>query len=325
MGTGLINQTFLVRTADHAQFVLQRLNPIFSSAINVDIDVVTRQIETAGHPTPRLVPAQHGQLWVESAGETWRVLTYVAGVCCDTLEDPHQAREAGALLARFHLILSKLQHEFVNVRPGVHDTARHLKALWNVLDSRQDHPNYVEIEPLAKEILSLAAQLPVLPGLPDRVVHGDPKISNVVFDDADGKAICMIDFDTLTRMPLPLELGDAFRSWCNPAGEDTPQTRFSLELFATAISGYASVASGFIEPEERSSVVSATRMIMLELAARFCADALTESYFAWNPNKFSSRSEHNRVRAEGQLAVYRSLTDQADEAERLVDQAFSPG
>ena len=71
--------------------------------------------------------------------------------------------------------------------------------------------------------------------------------------------------------------------------------------------------------------VSATRIIMLELAARFCADALTESYFAWNPNKFSSRSQHNRVRAEGQLAVYRSLTDQAGEAERLVDQAFSLG
>ena len=325
MGTGLINQTFLVRTTDNEQFVLQRLNPIFSPAINVDIDVVTRQIETAGHPTPRLVPAQQGQLWVESAGEIWRVLTYVPGVCCDTLDDPDQAREAGALLARFHLMLSKLQHEFVNVRPGVHDTARHLKALRTALDSRRDHPDHVEIEPLAKEILSLATQLPVLPGLPDRVVHGDPKISNVVFDDADGKAICMIDLDTLTRMPLPLELGDAFRSWCNQAGEDTPQTRFSLELFATAISGYASEASGFIEPEERSSVVSATRMVMLELAARFCADALTESYFAWNPNKFSSRSEHNHVRAEGQLAVYRSLTDQADEAERLVDQAFSPG
>jgi Ser/Thr protein kinase RdoA (MazF antagonist) len=323
MGTGLINQTFLVRTTDHAQFVLQRLNPIFSPEINIDIDVVTRQIETAGHPTPRLVPAQHGQLWVESASEIWRVLTYVAGVCCDTLGDPDQAREAGALLARFHLTLSKLQHEFVNVRPGPHDTARHLKALRDVLDSRRGHPNYVEIAPLAKEILSLAAQLPVLPGLVDRVVHGDPKISNVVFDDADGKAICMIDFDTLTRMPLPLELGDAFRSWCNPAGEDTPQAGFSLELFAMAISGYASEAGGFIEPQERSSVVSAIRTITLELAARFCADALTESYFAWNPNKFSSRSEHNRVRTQGQLAVYRSLTSQADEAERLVIRAFS--
>jgi hypothetical protein len=135
----------------------------------------------------------------------------------------------------------------------------------------------------------------------------------------------MIDLDTLTHMPLPLELGDAFRSWCNPAGEDTSQGRFSLNMFAAGINGYASEADGFIEPAERSTVVSATRTIMLELAARFCADALTESYFAWNPAKFASHSEHNRIRAQGQLAIYRSLTDQAEEAEQLVVQAFLPG
>ncbi len=135
----------------------------------------------------------------------------------------------------------------------------------------------------------------------------------------------MIDLDTLTHMPLPLELGDAFRSWCNPAGEDTPKGQFSLNMFAAGFNGYASEAGGFIKPEERSTVVSATRTIMLELAARFCTDALAEAYFAWNPAKFASRSEHNRIRAQGQLAIYRSLTDQAGEAEQLVAQAFLPG
>jgi len=325
LGTGLINQTFLIRATDNNRFVLQRLNPVFSPAINTDIDAVTRQLAAAGHPTPRLVPAQDGQLWIESGGEVWRLLTYVAGICRDTLDQPEQAREAGALLARFHLALSELQHEFVNVRPGVHDTARHLKALRAALDSGQDHPDYAEIESLANEILSLSKQLPALPRLRDRVVHGDPKISNVVFDEADGRAVCMIDLDTLTHMPLPLELGDAFRSWCNSSGEDTSQGQFSLNMFAAGINGYASEAGGFIEPDERSTVVSATRTIMLELAARFCADALAEAYFAWNPAKFASHSEHNRRRAQGQLAVYRSLTDQAEEAERLVVQAFLPG
>ncbi len=73
LGTGLINQTFLIRATDNDLFFLQCLNPVFSPAINTDIDAVTRHLATAGHPTPRLVPAQDGQLWVESAGEIWRL------------------------------------------------------------------------------------------------------------------------------------------------------------------------------------------------------------------------------------------------------------
>ena len=37
--------------------------------------------------------------------------------------------------------------------------------------------------------------------------------------DAD-RALCLIDLDTLAHMPVALELGDALRSWCNPATED---------------------------------------------------------------------------------------------------------
>ena len=73
-------------------------------------------------------------------------------------------------------------------------------------------------------------------------MHGDPKINNLLFDAATGRALCFIDLDTLGRMPLPLELGDAFRSWCNPAGEDNRQSAFALDLFAAAVDGYAAGA-----------------------------------------------------------------------------------
>jgi hypothetical protein len=61
--------------------------------------------------------------------------------------------------------------------------------------------------------------------------------------------------------------------------------------------------------------------IMIELAARFCADALNESYFAWDPVRFPSRSEHNRVRAEGQLRAWeacRKMETQLSEVSREV-------
>ena len=52
--------------------------------------------------------------------------------------------------------------------------------------------------------------------------------------------------------------------------------------------------------------------------ARFCADALNETYFGWDPDKFASRSEHNQVRAASQLAVARSLADQRADLETII-------
>jgi Ser/Thr protein kinase RdoA (MazF antagonist) len=178
------------------------------------------------------------------------------------------------------------------------------------------------VEPLAKLILAAADRLDPLPDVPERIVHGDPKVNNILFTPDRTRAICLIDLDTLTPMRLPLELGDAFRSWCNPAGEDRSRAWFSLELFEAAIGGYAAEAAGSVTPAEWRSIVTATETLYVELAARFCADALNESYFGWNAREFPSRSEHNQVRAESQLNAARSLADQRDAVQAAVHRAF---
>ena len=160
------------------------------------------------------------------------------------------------------------------------------------------------------------------PVLPARLVHGDPKINNILFDLVSDKALCLIDLDTLGRMPLPLELGDAFRSWCNPRGEDDQGSAFSLELFRGAIEGYAAGAAGWIAPAEYKAIVPATLTIYVELAARFCADALNESYFGWDAGRYPSRSAHNQLRASSQLAAARSLLDVRGAAEEVVRSVF---
>jgi hypothetical protein len=123
-------------------------------------------------------------------------------------------------------------------------------------------------------------------------------------------------------MPLPLELGDAMRSWCNPRSEDHLIGEFSIELFEPSIEGYADGSRDWIIRDEWAAIVPATEIILVELAARFCADALNENYFGWNPQKFSSRSEHNQVRAAGQLNEVRSLVAQKQELNAIVTKAF---
>lgn len=325
LGSGLINRTWLLSVPADSEkrlYVLQQLNRIFPPVINEDIAVVTRHLRARGLVAPELVRTTDGRLWVDHADGPFRLMTHVAGVSLDRLGNPGQAREAGRLLAAFHRGLDDLEHEFRNQRPGVHDTARHLGILRQSLVDHAQHRHIDVIRPLAGEILALADALPAIPPLPPRVVHGDPKINNLIFDEARSRAVCLIDLDTLGRMPLHLELGDAFRSWCNPKGEDVSQGVFDLDLFAAAIDGYAAGATGWITAEEVAVIVPGTLTIYVELAARFCADALRESYFGWDAIRYPSRSAHNQVRATSQLNAARALWQSREAAEAIVRKAF---
>ena len=301
--SGLINTSWRIDTPEGGRFVLQHVNPMFPATINRDINAVTRHLLGKGLRTPLIVPTTEDTPALQTADGVWRVLTFMPGVSRDTLENARQAAAAGALLGRFHNAVSDLDHTFSNPRPGMHDTAAHLQNLRHALDFHADHPYFGTVEPIAERILELARALPELPLTRERIVHGDPKISNFIFDPDTDEAVCLVDLDTVAHMPIVLELGDAFRSWCNPLGEDTRATTFSVPLFRAALGGYAQGSSNLLSDDEWRALPDATFTIALELAARFAADALQEGYFGWDAARYGSAPEHNQVRAAGQLRL----------------------
>jgi Ser/Thr protein kinase RdoA (MazF antagonist) len=321
--TGLINQTWYANDARSLPCILQRVNPVFPADVNTDIDVVTRHLRAKGLESPVLGRCRTGKLWFEHRGEVWRTLSYVDGESHDALQSTAQAFEAGRMLATFHRALADLDHTFRNARLGVHDTPKHLQELRVTLAEHGDHPQYARIALLGAEVLDLAATIAPLPQTSDRIVHGDPKISNVMFTRGGGRALCLIDLDTLARMPIAFELGDAFRSWCNPKTEDASSSTFSMPLFSAALDGYANGSSGLLQPLEWQSIAAATFTIAVELAARFCADALRERYFRWDPDRYANASEHNQARTRGQLNLALTIRAQRTEIDAAIERAFA--
>lgn len=47
----------------------------------------------------------------------------------------------------------------------------------------------------------------------------------------------IVSLDTVGRMPLHREFGDAWRSWCNPGGEDQTAATFDMDVFAASLAG----------------------------------------------------------------------------------------
>ncbi len=320
IATGLIHKTYRVDTTD-ARFALQCVSPIFAREVHDDIEAVTAHLAAKGVLTPRLVRTTTGQLSHLEGTEVWRVLTWLDGATLAKVRGPDDARTAAALLARFHGALSDLDHVFKARRLGVHDTARHLGVLRAALDEHTGHRLHAELAPLGQEILARATPLLDLSALPDRVVHGDPKITNVLFDAA-GQAHALVDLDTIAPMKLPHELGDALRSWSNPSGEDATQVTFDAAVFQAALEGYGSQRPAALTRAELEAVAPGTRLIILELAARFAADALNERYFGWDSARFATRGDHNLLRARAQLLLARDFDRQASALEQVARRAL---
>lgn len=325
LGSGLINDTFAVSVGAE-DYVLQRVHPVFAPEIHWNILAVTRHLTSHGLLTPVLILADDGRPWIHDDSGVWRLMTRIRGVSFDAVSDPAQSDAAAALLARFHGALADLEHEFVARRASVHDTPRHLETLRQALDEHCDHRLYEQVAPLGEALLRAARTLERIPDVPERVTHGDPKFNNILFRGDDGcernEAVALIDLDTVGPMALPLELGDAWRSWCNPKGEDESLARFDLDIFEASVHGYARARTMELLASEVEGLVHGVEWITLELSARFAADALAESYFGWNRERFGSAGEHNLVRATGQWSLHQEVVRCRPRRAEILREAF---
>lgn len=316
----LINQTYVIEGSARAPegLVLQRLHPVFGANVNEDIWAVTEHLARRGVLTPRLVPALSGTLWVDDGTRPWRALTFVPGLTFHRARSPAQLQNAAELLSAFQAALLDLRHTFVHQRP-LHESVRHFALLEEMLRSPAAAGDD-EAQALGAEILRRAARARSDFGaLPRRICHGDPKISNVLFreDDPD-RALCWIDLDTVGWGYLAYELGDALRSWSNPAGEDTDRVEVQLPLIEATLAGYVAGPAPAAEEAELSSVIDGLETVSLELSSRFARDVIEDRYWGWDATRFTSRREHNLLRARGQLAVAASVERQRPELAAIV-------
>lgn len=311
---GLMHQTWFVDD----DYVFQRLHPKLSSAaIVADYRAVTEHLARKGIPAPRLIPTRDGDSVLVDDGGWWRLTTRVPGITREKVRDPADAEAGARALGRFHVAMADLDYAFGSTHP-LHDTPGHLARLAASQADPKNAAHAALIAEAAAEIRAEIASLMLPEGLPSRVVHGDPKISNVMFEGDD--AVGLIDLDTCNRHSVLVDLGDAVRSWCRDGYEDELQ-RFHVDRFAAILRGYAAEGLALVEPE-RARLVDCGRLITLELASRFARDVLEDDYFAWDAERYDSRRAHNLARMQSMLHLARDMAARRADAEAAVARYF---
>jgi Ser/Thr protein kinase RdoA (MazF antagonist) len=308
--SGHINLTWRLRQDERddvpTDLILQRVNPVFDPSVQNDIYAVTSHLRDVGIPTIQMIATLEGAAFLDTDDEVWRLTRFIEGETRERMENMQQAREAGRVLGAFHRGMRSYSGGLSHSRMNVHDFSLHLQRLDMALLRFTDHRSHAQVATLAAHIVETAAEIRDFPPTRNVFVHGDPKISNIIFDN--DAAVCLIDLDTLTTMPIELEIADALRSWCNVEAEDSPNARFSREVFVAACEGY-----GGIDREIADILPDATAKIAVELAARFCTDALEERYFGWDDSRFETSSDHNQQRCQAQLTLAADILRQRSE------------
>jgi aminoglycoside phosphotransferase (APT) family kinase protein len=273
---------------------------------------------------PSLCPTREGAAsHLDERGETWRLLPWIEGT--RWAERAASASDAFATARAFGLFLRRLTDlpapALHTTIPAFHDTEARVRALEGV--SAADPKGRAascraEIEALFdRRPLATALAAPAAGGvLPERPVHNDAKIANVLFDAESGEALAVIDLDTAMPGLAAHDFGDLVRSSVSDSAEDERDlSRVGVrpEVFAALAKGFLDGTGDAITPGERAQLVTGARVIVYEQAVRFLADHLDgDRYYR------TSRPGHNLDRARAQLALLVSLEGASDELERVV-------
>ncbi len=298
---GLINQTFDLDNI----WILQHLNKIFKPEVNEDIAALTPVLQQHGVNVPLICRTTSGAASVEGADYgmepgCWRLMSKVAGKTIHKVRNIEQIRSLTSAISAFHKALDGYGYTFKHTRSGVHDFQKHRNALELALSTHANHLFFQRVQSLFEKMVHLEPFVrseDVMACEDLRIIHGDPKVSNLLFDN--DAVVSIVDLDTMAKSRVAFDIGDAIRSWCNPCKEDQ-EPEFNREYAREAIGLYLEI-SPFLSRAERNSLPHAAPLISLELAMRFARDALCEDYFAFDPQ--IGHDMHSYMRAKSMCAL----------------------
>jgi len=331
-GRGIIHDTYLVklRRGDD-QFILQRINTqVFKNPESImhNLQVVSKHMrerrKSAGSKIftewqmISAIPAKNGRnFFIDPEGGFWRALRFIRGASpLERIASSNDALEVGRALGAFHWLLSDLAPELLHdTLLGFHNVEEYLKHYDAVVDSDGKACKTVRF---CREFVDYRRDwAPVLEEarrqktLQIRIMHGDPKISNIMVDNETGRAVSIIDLDTVMPGLVQYDIGDCLRSCCNSRGEeaaDISAVRFDLERCRAVLSGYMEAARRFLTESDLDFFFDAVRLIPFELGLRFFTDFLEDNvYFKVN------KSNQNLDRAMVQFKLVESIEEQEEE------------
>lgn len=313
---GYINQTY--KLTGEKSFVLQRIN----KNVFTEPEVVASNIRHASdyialhHPEYLFLTSVKTldgmEMVYDEDGFPWRLFPYIPNtVTFNKVETEEQAFTAAK---GFALLTKNLAGcETTLFKPTIdrfHDLSWRYEQFEEAL-----HQSSIDRKQEAADAIALSQRFSVLVrqyqnlissgSLQPRIMHNDTKINNILFDSISGKAVCVIDLDTLMPGYFIYDLGDMIRTFVSPVDEeekDLSKVIVRKNILDALLKGYLSEMNDQLTPGERSAISFSGKMMTYIMALRMLADYLNGDVYYQ-----TTYPKQNLIRARNQLRLLELL------------------
>ena len=305
-GSGHINDTYGVYMGEDGReelrYVIQRINTevfkkpreVMENIFGVTEFLRRKSLEQGGdadRETLNYIKTRTGDNYFEDEdGGPWRCYNFIPdSVCIETVPTPedfyNSAKSFGDFLCKLGDYPAETLHETIE---KFHDTRKRYADFLRALDRDVKNraaacgPEIAFAQARAKDCAVLMDLLEQ-GQLPLRVTHNDTKLNNVLFDEQTGRALCVIDLDTIMPGLALNDYGDSIRFGASTAAEDEPdltKVHFDLGLFEAYTKGYLEAAGAVLTDREKEYLPWGAKLMTLECGIRFLTDFLQgDTYF----------------------------------------------
>ncbi|HNQ27890.1 MAG TPA: aminoglycoside phosphotransferase family protein [Aquaticitalea sp.] len=313
LASGHINRTFKILN-NGKYYILQKINALVfknPQVITQNILTVSQHLKSKSYPHPvlKLLPFSDGHYWLENQ---WRLFRFTGNSkTYEKVQSRKQAFEAAKFLGEFHFFLNNLDaHNIQDSIVGFLDFNSRTEQFENALESASEErlaQSKHEIKFIQDHRFILEEWNSLLPKIPTRVIHADPKISNFLFDEADeNKVLALIDWDTIMAGTILYDFGDMVRSYTNLRKEDDPKNgnNFNKENYLALKDGFLVHLKNVLTDEEIFGLDLAAKTVVYIQAVRFLTDFLNNDVY------YATQSPgQNLDRTKNQLNLLRAIID----------------
>jgi len=334
-GSGHINDTRLVVT-DKKRYILQRINKnVFKDPASLMDNFVkvtsylAKKIEAEGgdvlRETLNVIKTLDGKnFYLDGEGQYWRMLVFVEdSMSFDKVERPEQFYDSAVAFGNFQYMLRDYPADtLVETIVNFHNTPDRLRQLReavekDVMSRLAEVKADVEFATSREEFIGMFERARAEGKLPLRVTHNDTKLNNILFDAESGKALCIIDLDTIMPGYAVNDFGDSIRFGATTALEDEAdlsKVNFDISLYELYVKGFIEGAKGGLTDFELDMLPYGAMMMTLECGMRFLADYLSgDTYFR------THRPGQNLDRARNQFKLVADMEKALPEMKAIVE------